>query len=65
MSKQYAITDWVHCPLCGSKTRLQLRIDTELKNFPLYRLKCRQESLIDAKDWQVTVTKRIETKTQS
>ncbi|MBO5033204.1 MAG: hypothetical protein J6D08_15245 [Lachnospiraceae bacterium] len=27
--------------------------DTELKNFPLYCLKCGQESLIDAKNLQV------------
>lgn len=46
---------WVRCPVCGNKTRLQLRADTELKNFPLYCPKCRQESLIDAKDLQVTV----------
>lgn len=57
MSKQDAITDWVNCPLCGNKTRLQLRTDTELKNFPLYCPKCKQESLIDAKNLQVTVIK--------
>lgn len=56
---------WVLCPVCGNKTRLQLRQDTELKNLPLYCPKCRQESLIDAKDLQVTVIKRFETKTQS
>ncbi len=42
-------SEWVHCPVCGSKTRLQIRRDTELKNFPLYCPKCKQESLIDAK----------------
>lgn len=57
--------EWVHCPICGNKTRLQIRADTELKNFPLYCPKCRQESLIDAKDLQVTVIKRLEAKTQS
>lgn len=56
---------WIHCPVCGNKTRLQIRADTELKNFPLYCPKCRQESLINAKDLQVTVIKRFETKTQS
>lgn len=35
----------------------RLRADTELKNFPLYCPKCRQESLINAKDLQVTVIK--------
>ena len=55
----------VRCPVCGNKTRLQIRADTELKNFPLHCPKCRQESLIDAKDLQVTVIKEIEMKTQS
>ncbi|MCQ4867250.1 cysteine-rich KTR domain-containing protein [Blautia producta] len=49
---------WVRCLVCGNKTRLQIREDTELKNFPLYCPKCRQESLIDVKDLQVTVIKR-------
>lgn len=50
--------EWVRCPVCGNKTRLQIRADTELKNFPLYCPKCRQETLIDVKDLQVTVIKR-------
>lgn len=57
--------EWVRCPVCGNKTRLQIRTDTELKNFPLYCPKCRQESLIDAKDLQVTVINRFEAKTHS
>ena len=57
-------SEWVRCPVCGNKTRLQIRKDTELKNFPLYCPKCRQENLIDAKDLQVTVIKRIEAKMQ-
>lgn len=50
----------VCCPVCGNKTRLQIRADTELKNFPLYCPKCKQERLIDAKNLQVTVIKGIE-----
>lgn len=57
--------EWVHCPVCGNKTRLRIRKDTELKNFPLYCPKCKQESLIEAKDLQVTVVKSFEAKTQS
>lgn len=57
--------EWVRCPVCGNKTRLQIRGDTELKNFPLYCPKCKQESLIDAKDLQVTVINRFEAKTHS
>ena len=57
--------EWVHCPVYGNKTRLRIRKDTELKNFPLYCPKCKQESLIEAKDLQVTVVKSFEAKTQS
>ena len=57
--------EWVRCPVCGNKTRVQIREDTELKNFPLYCPKCKQESLIEAKDLQVTVVKRLETKNSS
>ena len=47
--------EWVRCPVCQNKTGLKIREDTELKNFPLYCPKCRKESLIEAKDLQVTV----------
>lgn len=35
-------TEWIYCPVCGSKTRPQIRLDTELKNIPLYCPKCKQ-----------------------
>ena len=57
--------EWLLCPICKNKTRLQLRADTELKNFPLYCPKCRQENLIDAKNLQVIVIKEPDAKTQS
>ena len=49
------IKEWIRCPVCGNKTRLQIREDTELNNFPLYCPKCKQESLIEAKDLRVTL----------
>lgn len=49
--------NWILCPVCGNKTRDKIRKDTILKNYPLYCLKCKQESLIDAKDLQITVIK--------
>ena len=48
-------TEWILCPLCGNKTRNKVREDTVLKNYPLYCPKCRQETLIEAKNLQVTV----------
>ena len=51
-------TEWIYCPICVSKTRLQIRLDTELKNFPLYCPKCKQENLIDAKELHITVIEK-------
>lgn len=48
-------SDWVHCPVCGSKTRNQIREDTILKNYPLYCPKCKQISLIEAKNLRIAV----------
>lgn len=42
---------WVLCPYCGAKTRLQLLRETELKALPLICPKCRQESVINAKNF--------------
>lgn len=50
-------TEWIRCPVCGSKTRLQIRVDTVLKNFPLYCPKCKHEALIEVENLQVTVIK--------
>lgn len=49
--------EWVLCPVCGNKTPNQIREDTVLINFPLYCPKCKQESLIEAKYFRVTVLK--------
>lgn len=50
--------EWIRCPICRIKTRLQIREDTELKNFPLFCPKCRQESLIEVKNLQVIIIKK-------
>ena len=57
--------NWIRCPVCGNKTRLQIRQDTELKNFPLYCPKCKQVTLIKVKNLQVTVIKEPDAQTQS
>lgn len=56
---------WILCPICKSKTRLKLRDDTELKNFPLFCPKCKQETLINAKKLKITVIKEPDAQTQS
>lgn len=32
---------WIKCPVCNNKTRVQIRPDTDLKNFPLFYPKYR------------------------
>ena len=46
---------WLLCPVCGNKTRLKVRQDTELINFPLYCPKCKQETLVNVKNTQQSV----------
>ena len=56
---------WLLCPVCGNKTRLKVRQDTELINFPLYCPKCKQETLINAKELHIAVIKEPDAQTQS
>ncbi len=58
-------TEWILCPICGSKTRNKVREDTILINYPLYCPKCKQECLITVKQYQITVIKEPDTKMQS
>ena len=46
---------WVYCPCCGAKTRLQLLRQTELRDFPLFCPKCRRETVINARLFWVSV----------
>ena len=57
MMEMKKISNWLLCPICGNKTRDKIREDTVLKNYPLYCPKCKQETLIEVKDLQLTVIK--------
>ena len=50
-------SEWIRCPVCRNKTRDRIREDTILINYPLYCPKCKQESLIQAKQLHTTVIK--------
>ena len=56
---------WLLCPVCGNKTRLKIRDNTELKNFPLYCPKCKQETLINVLKFNISIIKEPDAKTQS
>ena len=58
-------TQWIRCPVCNNKNRGRIREDTILINYPLYCPKCKQETLIKVKKFQVTVIKEPDAQTQS
>lgn len=58
-------TEWIICPICQHKTRLKIRKDTELKNFPLYCPKCRHETLINVQQMNISVINEPDAQTQS
>ncbi len=55
MMEAAILTEWIRCPVCGNKTRNKVRADTELKNFPLFCPKCKQENIINLKSLQMTI----------
>ena len=57
--------EWIRCPVCGNKTRLKIREDTELKNFPLFCPKCKQEALINIQKFNMSIIKEPDAQTQS
>ncbi len=58
-------TEFIRCPICRNKTRVQIRDDTELKSFPLFCPKCRQVTLINITQFKITVIKEPDAQTQS
>jgi len=56
--------NWILCPICGNKTRLKIRENTILENFPLYCPKCRRETLINVKQLIISVIKEPDAQTQ-
>ena len=50
-------SEWIKCPICGSKAHNKIRQDTIIKNFPLYCPKCKQETIINVQNQEVTVIK--------
>ena len=55
---------WLLCPACGAKTRLRLLQRTVLREFPLYCPKCRRESAISARNFQIETVYQPDAKTQ-
>ena len=47
MNSSIGKTLWVHCPICGGKTRIKVTEKTVILNFPLFCPKCKQETIVD------------------
>ena len=45
--------NWLCCPKCGGKTRIQLRAHTVLEDFPLFCPKCRYTCVIRFRDGKI------------
>lgn len=56
---------WLLCPACGGKTRVKLRQDTQLKNFPLFCPKCKQEVMVSVSKFITIRITEPDAKTQS
>lgn len=53
---------WILCPVCNNKTRLRIREDTILENFPLFCPKCKQETIIAMRQMNMSVVKKPDVK---
>ncbi len=58
-------TEWVLCPVCGSKTRNRIRSDTVMHNFPLFCPKCKKETLVDLEGFEIRIVTEPDTQMQS
>ena len=47
--------EWLLYPVCKNKTRIRIRGDTILENFPLFCPKCKQETLIRVRQLNMSV----------
>lgn len=50
-------TSWIHCPVCGQKTRDKIRQNKILINYSLFCPKCKQENLIRTEKLHIAVIK--------
>lgn len=48
---------WIHCPICGNKTRTKAHEDTVMYNFPLYCPKCKTEVRVNIAQLKMTLSK--------
>ena len=47
---------WIHCPICGRKTRTRVYQDTVLVKFPLFCATCKKETRINVVQMKMVVS---------
>ena len=52
---------WIHCPICGNKTRTKIYQNTVMFNFPLFCPKCKKETSIDVMQLKMAISKTSKT----
>ena len=57
MNEQQRQSQWVHCPICGNKTRTKVCEDTVLVNFPLYCPACKKEIRVNVVKLKIVLSK--------
>ncbi|MCM0650528.1 cysteine-rich KTR domain-containing protein [Clostridium swellfunianum] len=57
--------EWILCPVCRGRTKVKIGGDTVLENFPLFCPRCKQETIINAKQMNISVIKEPDAMTQS
>lgn len=56
--------EWILFPVCQNKTRVKMRNDTKLENFPLFCPKCKKETLVNVSKLNITLITEPDAKTQ-
>jgi len=57
MQDSYNESFWVLCPICQSKTRIKVKQDTVLLNFPLFCPKCKHETIVNVVNLKMSIKK--------
>ncbi len=65
MGRRMVEEKWILCPVCNNKTRLKIRENTVLENFPLFCPKCKQETIISVRQLNISIIKEPDAQTQS
>ena len=55
----------LRCPICKGKTRTKAFNETTMTHYPLFCPKCKNETLIDVKDFEITIVGVPAAKSQS